>query len=85
MSTSKQELDDFYKFASSYMEGDEADLTMDELCHLWQAEKPTPEEYADCVAALKEAIADMEAGDRGEPVEEALREIHDRLGLVIEE
>lgn len=85
MSTSKQELDNFYKFATSYLEDGETDVTMFELCELWQAENPTPEEFADTVARLKAACAALDAGEIGRPAREIVRESCDRLGLEIDE
>ncbi|MDA0833259.1 MAG: hypothetical protein O2955_13115 [Planctomycetota bacterium] len=85
MSTSRKDLDDFYKFASYYLESDEADVTMFELCELWQAENPTPEEFADTVARLKAACAALDAGEIGRPAHEIVRESCDRLGLDIDE
>ncbi len=81
MSASKQDLDNFYKFASSYMDDEETDLSMDELYRLWRAK----EEHADCIAKLKAAYAELEAGDMGRPARDIIRESCERLGLVIDE
>ena len=85
MSTSKQELDDFYQFAASYLEDNETDVTVFDLCELWRAENPTPEEFADTVTKLRTACAALDAGEEGVLASEMLREACERLGLDIDE
>lgn len=60
-------------------------MSVDELYSLWKHRNPTDDELAESVAAVKAAYAEFEAGDRGEPAREALRESCERLGLVIDE
>lgn len=81
----KQQLDDFYQFATSQVENGGSDLSMDELYFLWRAKHPTPAEFADSIAAVQRAYADLEAGEQGRPAREALQESCSRLGLVVDE
>ena len=44
-------------------------------------EQPTAEEFARNVELIREAIADMEAGDRGRPAVEVIEEMRAKYGL----
>lgn len=57
---------------------------MDELYSLWRSKNPTATELDESVAAVEAAIADLQAGDTGEPARDALRKKCDRFGLVID-
>jgi hypothetical protein len=81
----KQQLDNFYEFASSQLANGGSKLSMDELYGLRRAKHPTPAELSDSVAAIRAACAEMEAGDRGRPARTVLREAYERLGLVLDE
>ena len=81
----REQLQSFQEFAAKQIDNGGASLSMDELYSLWRANNPTPDELAESVAAVKAALADMEAGDRGTPARQALRETCDRLGLVIDQ
>lgn len=81
----RQQIDSFYAFASSHLDQGGTELSMDELYGLWRAKQPTPAELTESVAAVREAYAEMQAGDGGRPARLALRESCQRLGLVIDE
>jgi hypothetical protein len=49
--------------------------TVDEVLARWDSENETAEERAATVQALKEALPDMDAGDTGIPLHEALAEL----------
>lgn len=83
--TTRELVDDFHEFAVEHLENGGADLSVDELYSLWKHRNPTDDELAESVAAVKAAYADFEAGDRGEPAREALRDSCRKLGLVIDE
>jgi hypothetical protein len=71
MATGTQgELSCFHDFLSQKLTSGAAQLSPEEVLDLWRAEHPAADEYADNVAALKEALADMEAGDHGLPLEQ---------------
>jgi hypothetical protein len=53
----------------------------EEALDLWRAEHPLMDEDDNAVAAVKEALTDMAAGDLGRPWEEFDREFRQRHGL----
>ncbi|MDA0833260.1 MAG: hypothetical protein O2955_13110 [Planctomycetota bacterium] len=76
MSATREQIESFYRFASSRVK-DEGDVTsIDELFRIWRAE----EERADCIAKLKKAYAELEAGETVS-AREMLREARERLGV----
>ncbi|MBI4606151.1 MAG: hypothetical protein HY721_29645 [Planctomycetes bacterium] len=75
------ELIRFHRFISDRLGQGAGDLSPEEALDLWRAENPSPDEHAEAVAALREAIADMKAGDSGQPLEEFDREFRERRGL----
>ncbi|MFO7904472.1 MAG: hypothetical protein ACQESR_22765 [Planctomycetota bacterium] len=54
---------------------------MDELYDLWRLEHPTPDELDEKMRAVQAALDDFENGDRGVPLEEAIREIRKKHNL----
>lgn len=83
--TTKQQIEDFYQFATSQLEAGAKELSLDEIYGLWRAKNPMPTEIAESVAAIQAAYEDFEAGDEGRPAREALRETCRQLGLVIDQ
>ena len=79
--TTKQQLDEFYRFATDRVGRTGTDLTIDELFHDWRSHHPTNEELNASTAAVNAAYADFLAGDRGEPARESLRQSCRELGL----
>jgi hypothetical protein len=77
----RQEIESFHRFALQEIENGGAALSMDELLHQWNSNRPTDKELAESVAALKAAYADYLAGDTGRCAFESLRETCDRLGI----
>jgi hypothetical protein len=75
------ELFEFHQFVAQKLASPDQKLSPEEVLELWREEHPTPEDYANTVAALREAIQAYEAGDRGIPVEEFDREFRARHGL----
>jgi hypothetical protein len=73
MHATRQELDSFHEFALAKLCNGGADLSMEQLLADWR-------ERNECNAALREAIAEMRAG-KGQPLDEALDEIRQELGL----
>jgi len=47
----------------------------------WQMRNLSPEEFDEEVAAIREALDDMGAGDKGRPVEEVFAEIDAEYGF----
>lgn len=83
--TTRELVDSFHRFAIEQLDNGGASFTVDKLYLLWKHRCPSDDELTESVAAVQAAYADFEAGDRGEPAREALRESCQRLGLVIDE
>jgi hypothetical protein len=62
MSITKTELDRFHDFAVSLVSGAESDVTWLQLFELWRMENPSAAEYRENVAAIRESLEAMEAG-----------------------
>ena len=56
--------------------------TLDEVLARWDVENETAEDNASTIQALREALAEMEAGDTGIPVHEALAELRRKHHLL---
>ena len=56
--------------------------TVDEVLARWDSENETAEERAATLQALKEALADMDAGETGIPVQAALAELRRKYHLL---
>lgn len=69
MATQKQ-IDSFHEFASNQVQGEGEDLSMAELFDLWEVQTAGFPDLADGVSSVRSALADMEAGDTGQPFDE---------------
>jgi len=78
---SHQELQSFHQFIGQQLGSGQAPLTPEEALEAWRLQHRSPEEYAEDVQAIREALADMEAGDTGRPWEEFDREFRKRHNL----
>jgi hypothetical protein len=74
------ELARFQQFLAQHLQLGHA-LTPEEALDLWRLQNPCPDEFAKNVAGIREALADMDAGDHGVPFEEFDREFRRRHGL----
>jgi hypothetical protein len=82
MATGTQdELSNFHEFLSQKLRCSPARLSPEEVLDLWRAEHPAVDDYPNDVAALKEALADMEAGDHGTPLEHFDRKFRQRHSI----
>lgn len=77
----KAQIDSFYTFASHQITNGGATLSIDDLYELWRVENPLPEELTESVTAVNAALADMEAGDSGIPVDEHLARMRAKYQL----
>jgi hypothetical protein len=75
------ELGQFHCFIGEKLTNGKSNLSPEEALDEWRHLHPDPEDLAESVAAVREALADMHAGDRGRPVDEVLADIRMRLGL----
>lgn len=73
------ELSQFRDFVSGCLDRGER-ITPESALDLWRLEHPSTDE-AETVQAVMESLADLEAGDRGIPVREFLRDFRRRHGL----
>jgi len=76
-----QDLKDFAVFVENRLRDATLDLTPEDLLAEYRQQRPCDEEYADGLAALREAIDSMEAGDQGRPVKDVLRELRQEFHL----
>lgn len=70
----ENELANFHVFVAKRLKRGEQEMSPEEALDLCHAEHPDPDEFGDTVQALREAIADMEAGDTGVPLDQFDRE-----------
>jgi hypothetical protein len=75
------ELIDFYRFIGDKLSKGETWLSPEETLDEWRMEHPDEEQAADDLQAIKEAVADFEAGDRGIPIDEFDRQFRAKHGL----
>jgi hypothetical protein len=81
----RTELQEFQEFVTDQLRNGGAELTPEEVLGEYRMFHPTPEQHAANVEAVKEALRDMENGDRGRPVEDVLRELREELGIAVHE
>ena len=74
------ELAQFQQYIAARLEKGPA-LSPEEALDLWRAENPKAEEFVDTVRALREALAEMDAGDQGTPLDEFDRAFRRGHGL----
>ena len=79
----QSELQQFYEFLGQRIRAGEATLSPEEVLDQWrwQLESPGIDRYDENVAAIREAIDGMNAGDQGKPADQVLREIREELGF----
>lgn len=80
MATQKQ-IDSFHSFASRQLENGGRDKTIDELYDQWRFENLSPEDFEENVAAIQGAIDDMNNGDTGRYVDEAIADVRNKYNL----
>jgi hypothetical protein len=75
------ELEAFHQFVGDQLANGGSALTPEECLDLWRAQHPQDDERDAGVQAVQEALADMQAGDTGQPLEEFLAEFRARRRL----
>lgn len=78
----QEQLDSFHRFASEQIEEGPTPLSLEELVEQWHIDQRSPGVHAADIAAIREALDDMNAGDTGEPAEEVVRALRKAIGLV---
>lgn len=71
----------FRDFADAKLSNGGAEPTLDEAIALWDIENAPDDERDATVEAVKEALADMRAGDKGIPAREFLAEMRRKYQL----
>jgi len=71
----------FRDFADAKLSNGGAEMTLDEAIALWDIENAPEDERAATVEAVKEALADMRAGDTGVPARDFLAEMRCKYQL----
>ena len=79
MTLTSQDLDSFHHFSREQLDSGEAGLSLEKLASRWLA----AEQRSDIVAALHEAIDQMNAG-LGESLDDAMDDIRQRLNVPAE-
>lgn len=74
MTITQDDLTAFHQFATAKLAASPVE-SLSELVDIWEMEHPSPELYAQNVAAIRAALRDMENGDTGEPAEQVIEEI----------
>ncbi len=79
--SSVNELREFHAFVGAQLSANRIPLSPEDAIDLWRDQHPNQEESAAVVAAVREALDDMAAGDTGMPLEEYDRQFRLRHGL----
>ncbi len=75
------DLESFRRFIDEQLVNGGDRLSPEEALRLWRGTHPTREDHARNIEAVQEAIADMEAGDRGRPFDEFIEEFRKKHGI----
>ena len=75
---SSNELSAFVQFLTNRLDAGRTDLSPEEALDNWREQHPAEQDYAESVAAIRAALADMDAGDTGIPLEQFDRELRER-------
>ncbi|MBW3596681.1 MAG: hypothetical protein KY475_05335 [Planctomycetes bacterium] len=74
------EVQAFHQFLGEQLQTPQGgEKSREELLALCRAEHPSSDELRESVAAVKEALADMEAGDAGRPVDDVIDELRKKV------
>ena len=63
------ELEDFHRFVAEQLGAGKATLSPEEALDLWRGNQPADQEFSTTVAALKQALSEMDQGDRGQALD----------------
>jgi hypothetical protein len=81
ISNESADLTGFHQYIGEQLRQGKPGLSPEEALDMWRAEHPLPEDFEENVAALREALEDMDAGDVGIPAEQFFREFREAHGL----
>ncbi len=75
------QLEAFHRFVDEQLRNGGRNLSPEECLELWRAQHPTPEALEESLRAVQQSLADMEAGDKGRPLDEVVDEIRRKHNL----
>lgn len=78
---SNVELRSFGAYITGLIESGKEGVSPEDALMRWRMQNLSPEEFDEEVAAIKEALDDMEAGDKGIPIEQFFAEIDAEYGF----
>ena len=84
MPTSSQELQSFQQYATARLRNGGASLELDHLFDEWRNLNPDPTQLSEDAIAVRASLRDIERGETGQPVEDAIREIKAKYNLASE-
>ena len=73
------ELECFHQFVKGKLGSSSPDPSPEDVLSEWRAAHPLPDDFAESAAAVRQALADMLAGDRGRSAEQVIAELRQRL------
>jgi hypothetical protein len=76
-----EELRDFHRFLADKLSADGIDLSPEEALDEWRRLHPQTQSFGEDVAAIQEALDDMDKGDRGIPFDQFDRDFRTRHNL----
>jgi hypothetical protein len=79
MTVTREQLDSIHEFAARQLDNGGSELSLEQLLDLWRIEKPASDERTENVAAIRQALHDMDAGDVGEPPDAVICEMRASL------
>ena len=79
MTTTQEELESFYRFASEQLDAGGDEKSIDELYLQWRSEQTSQEDVAENIAAIQASIDDMNNGARGRDAHEVVKELRSEL------
>jgi hypothetical protein len=77
----RHDLLSFHQFVTDQLKTGEPTLSPEEAVEVWRLCNRTREEYDEDVAAIREALEDLDAGEKGMPLEQFLDEFRKRHNL----
>jgi hypothetical protein len=75
------ELQSFHQFVTQQLSAGQPRMSPEEALDMWRIHHPSPQQYAEDVDAIREALADMKAGDSGTPLDVFRTEFRKRHNL----
>ena len=76
-----RELREFHDFVGEKLSNGGTDLSPEEVLDQFRVLHPGPNELMESVSAVRQALTDMAAGDRGRPVDDVLTDLRTRHNL----